>query len=538
MTSKALGAQTPATDGATQPGQGIQSLLRQPLFSERSTQETIWWRLLMLLGWTVTVLWLASQHVPWRDEVRALSLALTGSTWAEMIRAVQGEGHPFLWYVILRGAHDIFGVREVLPAAGLLIGFAAVAVLVMRAPFRLLALFAMSFGLALGYEYVVVARNYGMAALVMFVIAALWPRIRDTSWLGLSLLLLCNTNVPSVFVAGGLYLYRLLELWGEQRDLKTPEWRRAAINGALLAIGAALAFVAVYPTANDAAAITQATPVTIANFFRGLFDTRRSFTEIGLGDRPLFTQLMIFLPLLLFVRRPRALISLLVILFALKLFFAMIYPAYFRHSALYFMALIAIAWIEAIKQPFRAPFTGAAPDLTVMTGSWLFLSLFVGMCLSFFANPVAWAREGRPLSESKRLATILARPEFKGATLMVDPDTSGEAVVYHTDRPNWLIRQARMDRVTPLSMSGNKDITLDTLLAQAEAIHRRTGSPVVIALQVPLDRIRPGRYDMMFRDYTTFTPDNISRFRAATRPVASLRRAQSDEEYDVYAYPR
>jgi hypothetical protein len=121
---------------------------------------------------------------------------------------------------------------------------------------------------------------------------------------------------------------------------------------------------------------------------------------------------------------------------------------------------------------------------------------------------------------------------------MIDPDTQGEAVVYYTDRPNWLIRQGRMGRVTPLSMSGNKDITLDTLIAQADMLHRRTGKPVVIALQVPLDRIKPGRYDMMFRDFTTFTPDNIARFRAATRPVASLRRAQSDEEYDVYAYPR
>jgi hypothetical protein len=531
-------AEADIRQGAVDAGSQWQAWLRQPLLSDAPPRETLRWRLLFLLAWTATILWLASSHVPWRDEVRALSLALSGDDWGTMLRAVQGEGHPFLWYIILRGAHDLFGVREILPAAGLSIGFAAVALLLLKAPFRLLPLFAMAFGLALGYEYVVVARNYGIAALVMFLIAASWHRIRDRAWLGVLLLLLCNTNVPSVFVAGGLYLHRLLELWGEQRDLRAPEWRWAALNGLIMAAGAVLAFVAVYPTANEAAAVTWAAPITLLNFLIGPLDTQRSFTEIGLGDRPLYTQLMILLPLLLFVRRPRAFFALLTILVALKSFFFMVYPAYFRHSALYFMALIAFAWIEARREPFRAPTGSQQPDLLVMTGSWFFLLLFLAMSLSFFANPIGWAREGRPLSEARRLAAILERPELRGATLMTDPDTMGEAVVYHTDRPYWLIRQGRLGRVTPLLLIGNKDITLDTILAQARSIRARTGKPVVIALQVPLDQVKPGRYDMMFRDYTTFTTDGIARFRAATRPLARLNRAQSDEEYDVYVYPR
>jgi hypothetical protein len=535
MSTLAEAADRPGVVGA---GSRWHSWLRQPLLSDAPLRETLFWRLLFLLAWTATILWLARSHVPLRDEVRALSLALSGGDWGAMLSAVQGEGHPFLWYIILRGAHDLFGVREVLPAAALIIGLAAVALLLLRAPFRLLPLFAMAFGLALGYEYVVVARNYGIAALVMIVIAASWQRIRDRPWLGLLLLLLCNTNVPSVFVAGGLYLYRLLELWGEQRDLSAPEWRRAALNGLLLVAGAVLAFVAVYPTANEAAAVTRAAPITLINLLSGPFDTQRSFTEIGLGDRPLYTQLMILLPLLLFIRRPRALLALLAILVALKSFFFMVYPAYFRHSALYFMALITFAWIEARREPFRAPAETRQPDYLVMIGSWFFLLLFLAMSLSFFANPVRWAREGRPLGEARRLAAILERPELRGATLMTDPDTMGEAVVYHTNRPYWLIRQGRLGRVTPLLMTGNKDITLDTILSQARSITSRTGKPVVIAFQVPLDRVKPGRYDLMFRDYTTYTNDGIARFRAATRPLARLNRAQSDEEYDVYVYPR
>ena len=36
----------------------------------------------------------------------------------EMLRNVHGEGHPALWYLILRGGHDLLPYREVLPIAG------------------------------------------------------------------------------------------------------------------------------------------------------------------------------------------------------------------------------------------------------------------------------------------------------------------------------------------------------------------------------------------------------------------------------------
>ncbi|WP_426266984.1 hypothetical protein [Sphingomonas sp. LHG3443-2] len=55
--------------------------------------------------------WLASLHVVWRDEARAYAFATGGADVAEMWRALRGEGHPPLWYLILRGGHALFGVR-------------------------------------------------------------------------------------------------------------------------------------------------------------------------------------------------------------------------------------------------------------------------------------------------------------------------------------------------------------------------------------------------------------------------------------------
>jgi hypothetical protein len=47
-----------------------------------------------------------------------------------------------------------------------------------------------------------------------------------------------------------------------------------------------------------------------------------------------------------------------------------------------------------------------------------------------------------------------------------------------------------------------------------------------------------GRHDVMYGNTTTFTRENVARFRSATRHVADLRDAYGDENYTVYRYPR
>jgi hypothetical protein len=223
-------------------------------------------------------------------------------------------------------------------------------------------------------------------------------------------------------------------------------------------------------------------------------------------------------------------------LVCLKLFFFFVYPGYYRHSALFFILLVTLLWIEAEKNDPEQQTIVEVP-ITVLLGRWLFALLLAMQSSLYFNYPVRRMIQGQPFSHAADLAAILERPEFKGSLLMVDPDTAGESVVYQTGRPNWLIRQDRLGTVTPLASSGNKMLTLDRLLQQAESLHARTRRPVVIALSLPIDQMQPGRYDMMFRDFTVLTPRSVARFKAATRPIASLRNAQVDEVYDVYAYP-
>ena len=101
------------------------------LIDGNSTRANRRKRLFLFAAWLGLVSWLLATHVFWRDEVRAFSLALSGQTVGEMLRDIHGEGHPALWYLILRLCHEILPVREVLPAAGALIGIGAMALTTM-----------------------------------------------------------------------------------------------------------------------------------------------------------------------------------------------------------------------------------------------------------------------------------------------------------------------------------------------------------------------------------------------------------------------
>src|ERR1700749_249457 len=98
--------------------------------------ESIDWVRLLLFGlWLAAVGALAWRHVIWRDEARALSIAIQGENWIAMLRGLHGEGHPALWYLLLRAAYEITGRPEVLPILALAVAIAAAWLLVWRSPF-------------------------------------------------------------------------------------------------------------------------------------------------------------------------------------------------------------------------------------------------------------------------------------------------------------------------------------------------------------------------------------------------------------------
>jgi hypothetical protein len=372
----------------------------------------------------------------------------------------------------------------------------------------------------------------------MFLIALAWPKVKKNLWLGLLLLLLCNTNAPSVLLAGALLLYRMVELAEERPGWRSRQVAVVLVNGVLLLIGALLCLVAIYPPVNDAPAVVSRVAITPVSVLNGLVSVDRSFGVIGFDSFLPATNIFIVLSLLVFVRSRPAIVAAGTAFVALQLFFSLVFAGGYRHAALYLIFLVTLLWIEGVRRwRGELPAEGRR-GLLPLAANWALLVLLAMQTILYVKGPLISTALGRPWSEAARLAAILDRPEFRGSIVMFDPDAMGEALVYHTQQPYWLLRQDRLGRITPFTMTGNKELSLDAILATAQRLQSKTGRPVLIALQRDPAITPPGRYDVMYADYTLYTRENIARFKAGTRQVADLRGAYGDENYTVYRYPR
>ena len=170
--------------------------------------------LALFAAWFALVLFQALHHALWRDEVRALSLALRGDTVVEMFKGLRGDGHPALWHLLLRAAHAVIGAPQVLPVLALLVATGAVALLIFRSPFPRPVVAALAFSALFSFEYAVMARNYGLSALLLFLIAEAYKTHREKGvLLGALLFLLANTNVFGALMTGAFLLFWLLDIF-------------------------------------------------------------------------------------------------------------------------------------------------------------------------------------------------------------------------------------------------------------------------------------------------------------------------------------
>jgi hypothetical protein len=495
-------------------------------------------------AWLALALILVFQHVFWRDEVRAFTLALAGGNVVDMARGLQGEGHPALWYLLLRGAHTVAPVRAALPATAFAVAAAAMALLAFKSPFRLPTVSLILFGAFGLIEYTVVARNYGISMLVLFALAHVYPRWRDRGVaVGLLLALLCNTNVPSALLAACFLLFWLVELIGEEGVGWRRKHRLFVLNAAVAAAGALLCFVTVYPPVHDAAAIHFAAGLGPKAVAAALAVPAFSFWDfVPSGVPPTYAaggllSVVVFGSLLGLLRAPGALLSAVAALAGLELFFQLIYPGYYRHECLFLVYLIALYWLVAKGRGGRWPegwMAGPAAAWAVKAGRAMFALLLAWQVVSS-ASLVATAARGYPYSRARDLARVLEREHLGSAVLIADPDMFLEPLPYYTDNPLYLMREQRFGRVVRFIRRVRTDLDLDDYLRDARALHARTGRAVVIVLEHRLDDIR-GRYRKHEVHVWNFSADpaQVQRFRAATRRLAAFGPAVTDETYDVY----
>jgi hypothetical protein len=503
-------------------------------------------------AYLLVVLVTLAHHEYWRDEVRALSIATATPSWGALFAELRFEGHPVLWYLLLRTAHGVASTPLVLPFVSIAVGAGAVLLFLRQAPYGRAMKVLFTFGLVPVYEYTVMARNYGISMLALFGWALAWRTRRTRPWLvGLMLALLANTNVHSALIAGTILLGWLLDQWQASRAREGARLGPFAVGLAIAGAGLALAALTIRPAPDLLVVSTETRSlvrdvvsnlhelISPAAYFGELLGILRAPLEEGDIARALPYAGAVVLDLILL-----ALVGGLwlaggplrwtagLALAGLTLLFAAIYPGSLRHEALLLVLVVAVEWARREQAPVAARL--AHPRLgrlAVQSGLVVLLTVHVLTAGKTVLEDVRGER-----STIRRMAAWLrTQPDLAAAPVVGEPAFYVEALPYYAGNPLYFARERKWGLWARWSRAADTTLTLGTLLATAQRVERETRRPVVIALGYPrFSTERQGDQRPGIRDRFTWTTDEWQAWQRATVLRATFTGA-THENVLVYA---
>lgn len=343
------------------------------------------------LAWAVTAAYAVllgvamRHHEMWRDELQAWLLARDAPSWWGVLRAIRYEGHPGLWHLLLWPFARLGWNPVWMQAAHGVVASAAVWVFVRHAPFGWPVRVLFPFGYVLFFEWGVIARNYALSALFLFLFCVAFNRRwRGFPWAAAALFAACHTNVHALLLV--LVLTPLLMV--EYAVAVAGQWRdahrcrvRVVASFALVLLGVATAVRQVHPPAdtgfaaawqwawNDARAAQSATtvlrahaPVPVVEEGRYWNTNRPLVALLADGDadarlRAVAIRTLAFALALAFAalaRRPWFLVHWSLGTLALCVFFYVKYMGSLRHHAFHWLWAVVVLWLAYQRQPWRS----------------------------------------------------------------------------------------------------------------------------------------------------------------------------------------
>lgn len=495
---------------------------------------------------------LATQHVMWRDEVRAFSVAINARSWLDLVSSIHEEGHPILWYAILRAGYALTHSQLVLPVASLLIAWAAAYLVLRYAPFPFWVRLLVVFGAFLGHEFSVVSRNYGIGVLLMLLACVFFPvRHERPLRLGIALALLANTSVHASVTAVILGVVWLADVFNPayRRQLLSPA-SIAALAVAIAGVVFALWSAAVPPdlTYAPSFSVVQASDIwrilrmdpgaALMGYKLSSITAAAELPWIRLGIDPgLASRLLVDLALLgvaWSLRHNRAcLVAALLGVVSYELLFQLVYPGALRHEGIIAFLMISLVWI-ACAEPGRSE--SRVRDRSIALG------LLPLLIVQTAALPVIARREiMHPASSSKAFASLIrVTPRFHNAILAGEPDYMMEPMPYYVRNQVFMPRQRRFDYRVYFDRGARRllEMRLTDLVDVIDSLSCATGRPVLLTIGVlNLSSDSTGRAHLAYGAGISWDPAERARLLARGKLIASYNEATTDENYLVFEIP-
>jgi hypothetical protein len=503
------------------------------------------WGILFLAAYGMCLFVLIAHHEVSRDEVRAYSIARAAADPVDLVRnRLVNEGHPPLWYLTLWLGSRAWDNYAVLKTASLIAGLGVASVVFLASPFPLIHRCLFLLGSFPLYHFSLFCRGYGLAALLILLLAVEYSRApMGSPWrVGGYNALLANTTVYGAIVACAFLLIPL----GKKPKAGFSRRSYLGVITLLTAVGLALSLYTVWPTHDNlmmAGKGMQILRTGYANFagegIRSLYavltdqqgwigyilmayDVKSKLSQMGYGSLGMVVGI-VGLPaiLALFIRWPSVLIAFGLCFVVAGLFSMLVYPAYSYHIAIIGTFLFALLWI-AWSRYYRA-------------GSvyWRFVTYLLGFCLLFHAwdgVKAVWGDLHTPFSS--KVAGAYLKQAYPNAVVICEPDVYGENLPYYTANSIYVVRERAFGKWVHLEKRFNRTMTLGEMMDASTQIQKASGKTVLVSLPKPIEEFQPGSFHGALGRTLEINKKELWRFRSEFHKVASF--TEGSQTYVFY----
>lgn len=169
---------------------------------------------IILILYLIITIYAMINHEIWRDEAQAWCL-VRDMNLSQLFNAARIEGHPMLWYLTLlpfaKAGLDVLSMQII----SLIFVFIAVIYFVFKSPFNYLTKTIIIFSSGLLYYLPIIARNYSIIPIFLFLAAGLYAKRKENPILyALILIFLSNTHLLMLgfsFIMAAIFCYELIK---------------------------------------------------------------------------------------------------------------------------------------------------------------------------------------------------------------------------------------------------------------------------------------------------------------------------------------
>ncbi len=495
--------------------------------------------LAILLLWLAVVIFTESRHEFWRDEIRALTLVQEAGNPLDLLRLIRYEGHPLLWFLILYIGKSLINTPLILPIISILIAFTAVAIFMFYSPFPLWFRCLFIFNAFPLYEYSVMARNYGITMLLLFIAALLYrKRQQQPILLAFVLALMANTNVHAIILSGLIAVIWVWDHFTEKKEVpQKVSWRTLILPLLIILVGMMICILVILPP-QDLILVRTGQSHSIRELIRSLinavFRPDITFDKIMPEIFPsLGIIILFFVSAFGLLRKPALMLAALACQTAMGLTFLLAYTGKYRHQGLFLIFIVALYWLyneKVEKQPLHKNL-----NLVNKTGFFALSILIIGNI--FMLKSTVVADINIAASASKQFGTFLNQSEtYHNAIILPEPDYMMESLPYYSDNRIYFPREDRFGTTTSWSTEANTYLTLGDLLSTARQLKSQYNQPVLIAIgHWDIDFEHPDEIHYSYNKIFAWNENDVADFNNSTEFIIEFTPAFTGEKYRVYS---